>query len=95
MRRTRTQGWWDELRFGGGWQVILALVLAATIVATMFIAPIFRRDGHILSHAEIADQQRQKEAACIARGGHIVEMIAPGRGVENRTCYGGKWPWQQ
>ncbi len=92
MRRTRTQGWWDEFRFGGGWQSLLALVLAGTIVAMMVTKIIFMQNGHSLSNAEIADQQRREEAACIARGGHIVELIVPGRGVGSRACHGRKWP---
>lgn len=90
MRRTRFQGWWDEFRYGEGWQWVFALVLTGALIV---LVGFFLWNGHFLSAAEIAEQQRRKEAACIARGGHIVEMIAPGRGVGNWACYGGKWPW--
>lgn len=92
MKRTRVGAWWDEFRYGAGWQIVLAVGLALSLAGALLATFIVHPPSHVITEAERGDRQKQQDAECIARGGHVVQMIMPMRGVGDRACYGGSRP---
>lgn len=79
MHEVRAPLWWYDLKYGIGWRapVLLAAILILLAAAIGFGA----------SNPEaLAERQRQAEARCVARGGHIVVTVEKFR--VSRNCYG-------
>ncbi len=85
MRRTHVRASWDEFRYGAGWRT--ALIAAAVLIGLAAFA--LAMPNRSLSPEPWAERQKRTQAECVARGGHVVQLLFPERGRGDRVCYGG------